>query len=89
MTQRTSFKCIDCRVNTSKIGEYYVVEDRVWEAAIGKNDATGMLCIGCLEYRLKRQLTFSDFVSCPANFFGNESSRKRMRMWDGLGEPPA
>jgi hypothetical protein len=38
--------------------EYYFVTDEIWkQAGAGK----GMLCIGCLEERLGRQLRFNDF----------------------------
>jgi hypothetical protein len=40
-----------------------VVEDSVWTASgLGKYD--GCLCIPCLELRLGRQLTYSDFCRC-------------------------
>jgi hypothetical protein len=58
------FRCVDCRINTAKIGEYYVVEDKIWAAA---NIDGGMLCIGCLELRLGQQLTRQDFKDCPLN----------------------
>ena len=46
--------CIDCGVDTSKIGEYYVLRDEVWNAAVrGRHD--GMLCIGCVGTRLHRR----------------------------------
>jgi hypothetical protein len=59
------FQCIDCGADTSN--EYYSVHDRVWLKA---NPArNGMLCIGCLEARLGRNLTRRDFDSAPINSF--------------------
>ena len=59
------FECAACGVNTLHINEYYMVTDEVWEAAWpGKR---GMLCIGCLENRLGRELTAKDFTDAPIN----------------------
>jgi hypothetical protein len=71
------FRCIDCGVNTSTIGEYYMVRDDVWAAAIGKPDSqAGMLCIGCLETRLGRRLGRLDFT----HNLGEGSSRLKLRL---------
>jgi hypothetical protein len=42
----------------------------------------GMLCIGCLETRLGRQLTHEDFTDCPVNLnpAAQRSVRLQMRM---------
>jgi hypothetical protein len=74
-------KCIDCGINTTTIGEYYVVNDEVWTAAVCKPNQRGMLCIGCLEARLRRRLLPSDFVACPANFSNGKSPRLLSRLW--------
>lgn len=63
-----AFFCMDCEVNTSPstgIGEYYMVTDHVWfsEADADK----GMLCIGCLEGRINRQLEKRDFIDALIN----------------------
>jgi hypothetical protein len=58
------FGCIDCGINTNRIGEYYVVSDSVWAEAIGNpspDGLDGMLCIGCLEKRIGRRLRPCDF----------------------------
>jgi hypothetical protein len=48
-----------CGVNTSEIGEYYMVRDEVWLRAMpGK---LGMLCVECLEGCLGRKLRPDDF----------------------------
>jgi hypothetical protein len=63
-----AFRCLDCAVDTSGrtgIAEYYVVTDEIWMAA--NPDRAGMLCIGCLEKRIRRRLTPADFIDCPLN----------------------
>lgn len=59
-----NFLCVDCKVHTLYIGEYYMVHDSVWAFA---NLDAGMLCIACLEQRLERKLTKSDFTDFPIN----------------------
>jgi len=73
------FDCAACSVNTLHIKEYYMVTDEVWNAAWPTG--RGMLCIGCLEDRLGRQLTSDDFTDAPINqgYFGY-SERLRQRL---------
>lgn len=59
------FECAACSIDTLHINEYYMVTDEVWEAAWPKR--YGMLCIGCLENRLGRELTAEDFTDAPIN----------------------
>lgn len=60
--------CLDCKVNTFKIHEYYMVEDAIWEAAVpDTQEQEGKLCIGCLERRLGRELKAADFTPYPIN----------------------
>jgi hypothetical protein len=70
------FACADCKVNTAKIEEYYMVHDNLWRAA-GMNE--GMLCIGCLEKCINRKLTMVDFVLCPLNLMNLVNGSKRLR----------
>lgn len=58
--------CIDCGRSTYSIKEYYMVHDWVWMSA-GMSPEGGMLCIRDLERRLRRKLTFRDFLWCPLN----------------------
>lgn len=52
--------CIDCNMDTDAIREQYMILDDLWRAA---NPAEiGMLCIGCCERRLGRQLRRDDFT---------------------------
>lgn len=62
---RINFKCLDCQEDTNKINEYYMVKDEVWLKANPKNK--GMLCIGCLEERLGRELEYKDFSDANLN----------------------
>ena len=80
---RNRFGCIDCGVNTSKIGEYYALRNEVWNAAV-PDRPRGMLCIGCVEARLHRRLTAADFMDdAPVNFRPDKSPRLFWRLWGG------
>lgn len=60
------WNCIDCGKNTFRSNiDYYMIHDHIWISIFG-NDK-GMLCIKCLEGRLKRLLTISDFIDAPIN----------------------
>jgi hypothetical protein len=66
--------CADCGIGTLTLGEWYIVHDAVWdEAWRGRRkwwhaiDGQEVLCIGCLERRLGRRLTASDFTAAPCN----------------------
>jgi hypothetical protein len=52
-------KCNDCGVDVLEIGEYYLLPSHIWkgELGLGWNDN---LCIGCLETRLRRRISFDD-----------------------------
>jgi hypothetical protein len=67
MKDRSWFLCLDCGVDTRAIDEYYIVTHELWARA--NPDGAGMLCVGCLEKRLGRELTPDDFglnsVSSP------------------------
>jgi hypothetical protein len=69
------FNCYDCQVDTLEIQEYYTVKGGVWAAAGGGH---GLLCIGCLENRLKRRLTKTDFSSTPVNWLFSEQQSQRL-----------
>lgn len=62
---RSKFLCIDCRVDTGKICEHYFINTDTWMSAVGSK--TGMLCISCVEQRLKRKLVSSDFPDVTIN----------------------
>lgn len=65
---RRRFLCLDCGVDTGKIGEHYMLVDRVWFSVTDSN--RGMLCVGCIEKRLGRRLNANDFNNSYVNELG-------------------
>lgn len=63
------WNCMDCGWNTAghvhstktEPSEFYMVYNYIWEQATRDCNPQGMLCVGCLEARLERQLTAMDF----------------------------
>jgi hypothetical protein len=62
---RRKFLCLDCRVDTGKLGEHYMLKDSTWYKLHNSNQ--GMICIGCVEKRLGRKLTRIDFNDSHVN----------------------
>jgi|SRR6516164_6890082 hypothetical protein len=68
-------QCVDCGLGTMTAHEWYMVKDAVWELAwvdrrkswYDKAPGAQVLCVGCLEARLGRQLTREDFTGAPCN----------------------
>lgn len=59
MASRRKFLCRDCKVDTGRIGEHYMLIDETWRlTGLGK---IGMLCVEHVETRIGRQLIPSDF----------------------------
>ncbi len=59
-------KCLDCGVNVIEIGDYCLLNDRIWEGELGLG-WTDDLCIACIETRLGRRLRLNgDFCSFPS-----------------------
>ena len=79
MKDRSSFLCLDCGVDTGAIDEYYRVTNELWARVNPGGD--GMLCIGCLEKRLGRELTPDDFPNGA-----DRSSPKSERLLKRLGD---
>ena len=74
----------DCGTDTlsAKPGvfsEFYMVHDRVWEAAGMTLHGGGYLCIGCLERRLGRRLHRADFTGCDLNSL--DAGLRRFAWW--------
>jgi hypothetical protein len=67
--------CSDCGVDLIKIGEYYIVKDKVWDEVASKNE---LLCIGCLEKRIGRKLISEDFPEIELNYGKNYSQSRRL-----------
>lgn len=79
-SSRTKFLCIDCKKDTGRIEEYYMLKDEVW---IQVHDSKyGMFCIGCFEQRLKRKLTKEDFNNSFVNSLNFD--KKSMRLLNRL-----
>jgi hypothetical protein len=81
------FICMDCLGNTHHMNEYYMVHDVLWLQAVGSK--AGMLCIGCLEARLKRRLTASDFTDALINSMPTQSERLSQRLQSKQGSAPS
>lgn len=77
---RRKFLCLDCGVDTGKIGEHYFIKTTLWIQAVGS--IHGMLCIEHLEKRLGRMLVASDFecVSINDPKYSKKSQRLMNRM---------
>lgn len=56
--------CAICGVDTQATHEYYMVTDELWKQHGVRH---GMLCIGCLEQRMGRQLAKKDFATIRMN----------------------
>src|SRR5215475_10402786 len=56
-----SHACLDC----GYLYDWYMVTNEVWEAAGLPPDA--LCCLACLEHRLDRPLTITDFTPCLIN----------------------
>jgi hypothetical protein len=87
--QNVNFNCEDCGNDTSPatgIGEYYMVGDGVWRQATALKPAK-MLCVGCLEKRLGRELRPDDFYGYSLNYLGApQSPRLRIRLGEATAE---
>lgn len=77
LTLPTTPDCIDCGCDTAKPWERYMVHDDVW-ALSGLDPDDGMLCIGCLETRLHRELVGADFKDVLLNTMDNYDRSKRL-----------
>lgn len=74
--------CVDCGSDTEKIKEFFHVHDEVWAAATTKKEVPPykVLCVGCLELRIGRQLNASDFTDARVNRFGDHGDRLKSRL---------
>ena len=80
MTFRPGFNCAECEVNVKGIFEYhYKLKSEIWLKVANSCD---LLCIGCLEKRLQRRLTPTDFTNESVNSrnFGKKSARLLNRL---------
>lgn len=82
---RSRFLCLDCGYDTGKMKEFYFINTELWLLVM--QTIEGMLCIGCLEARLGRQLVASDFTGASINDI-RHGSGKSMRLVSRLTATP-
>lgn len=71
-------KCRDCGFEV-RWGEMFMVHDPIWaETGLGYDD--GLLCVGCIEKRLGRELVKGDFTDAPLNEPEGKSERLHSRL---------
>lgn len=63
---RKRWLCAGCGVDTSQIKEHYFLNTELW-LQVNNGEERGMLCIGCVEKRLGRQLNSFDFPHVHIN----------------------
>jgi hypothetical protein len=64
-SSRRKFLCLDCKVDTGRIGEHVMLSDEVWRlTGLGQ---FGMLCIEHVETRIGRRLIPTDFNNSYLN----------------------
>lgn len=69
--------CADCGVDTSVLGEEYMVTPDLWNSS---GMTRGYLCVGCLENRIGRPITPNDFTLWHINCSGRKSHRLANRL---------
>ena len=72
--------CRDCGVNTYDLGEYYMVNNDLW-AQLAPQKLAGLLCVGCLENRIGRELVAADFTDARIN---SDAHRRSARLRNRL-----
>ena len=73
------FSCHDCGHDCRRMDEMYMVWDVIWAWATYEHGSARLLCIGCLELRLGRQLRPRDFTQAPINWDGERPRSLRLR----------
>jgi hypothetical protein len=76
----SDLRCLDCKIDTDAIDEYYMLQNEVWAQA--NPDIDGQLCIRCVERRLGRTLTATDFTDRRVNT--STTLRRSSRLIDRL-----
>lgn len=65
MKSRKKFLCLDCGIDTGKIGEHYMLIDKTWHLTGLRS--IGMLCVLDVEKRIGRKLNPADFNNSYLN----------------------
>jgi hypothetical protein len=79
------YMCLDCRQDILLAGEFFGLRDEVWLKANPRDD--GMMCIGCIEARLGRQLTPEDFEGTPLDWHVANGPALSTRLMSRIGGP--
>lgn len=78
--------CAACGVDTAAAREWYRIHDHLWEAITPDTHRHVVLCVGCVESLLGRDLHPDDFDDCPLNalaiFFGSLRLQRRLGVDD-------
>jgi hypothetical protein len=82
--------CVWCGVNTSEIGEFYFVNNDLWDRY---GCAHGCACIGCLEMSIGRRLQPDDFTSAMRQLpdprqYVSDRLRNRLGITDATARAP-
>ena len=71
-----TLESFSCRLCEQPVwNEYFMVHRKIWDQYGAKN---GMLCVGCLESRMGRELVPADFRNCEVNTDTNRSRSERL-----------
>lgn len=73
---RKKWLCLDCGVDTGKIGEHFFLDMSVW--ALTGLGHEGMLCVEHVEERIGRRLVPADFTSAYINRLNNGFKSDRL-----------
>jgi hypothetical protein len=58
---------MDCGKDTDASQEYYMLRNPLWRQVVERPHRKGMLCLDCVELRLRRPLNADDFTEAPVN----------------------
>ncbi|WDS51950.1 hypothetical protein SEA_PEPPERWOOD_192 [Streptomyces phage Pepperwood] len=73
---RKKWLCLDCGVDTGRIGEHFFLDMSVWSlTGLGHE---GMLCVEHVEKRIGRRLVPADFTSAYINRLNNGFKSARL-----------
>jgi hypothetical protein len=77
--------CNDCGVDVLTAGEWYMASPDIWQQQLGLSWSDN-LCIGCLEHRLGRRVSFPDIG--PASSWPRRGNPTSARLLDRFGHKP-
>lgn len=81
------WNCQDCGKDTFKEDkDYYIVREEVWKQK-GLNDSE-LLCMDCMESRIRRPLQVEDLTLCNLNTMMNPYTRQILLDWGIIEDKP-